>query len=96
MAATLMQGVMMHTKIYDQLQNGTLRLPHAHDNVEGLNFVFVADEAFALGEHLLKHFPMRNLTPEQRIFNYQLSCARMVVENTFDILSSRFRLFLTP
>ena len=88
-------SVMSHTEFYRRLTNGTLRLPPAQDNVEGLNFVFVADEAFALGEHLLKPFPMRNLTPEQRIFNYRLSRARRVVENAFGILYSSFRLFLT-
>ncbi|PIO28599.1 hypothetical protein AB205_0075300 [Aquarana catesbeiana] len=88
-------GVMIRTEFYDRLQKGTLHLPNAQDNIEGLNFVFVADEAFSLGEHILKLFPMRNLSPQQRIFNYRLSRARRVVENAFGILSSRFRLFLT-
>ena len=88
-------GVMAHTEFNQRLTNGTLHLPPAQDNVEGLNFVFVADEAFALGEHVMKPFPMRNLTPEQQIYNYRLSRARRVVENAFGILSCRFRLFLT-
>lgn len=58
-------GVMMHTEFYDRLQKGTLHLPNEQDNIEGLNFVFVADEAFSLGEHILKPFPMRNLTPNK-------------------------------
>ncbi|XP_040203872.1 putative nuclease HARBI1 [Rana temporaria] len=89
-------GAIMQTEFYKRLQNGSLNLPPAEENVEGLNFVFVADEAFALGENILKPFPMRNLTPEQRIYNYRLSRARRVVENAFGIFSSRFRLFLTP
>lgn len=48
------------------------------------------------GELLMKPFLMRNLNPEQRIFNCWLSRARRVVENVFGILSDRFRLFLTP
>ncbi|XP_073457467.1 alcohol dehydrogenase 1-like isoform X1 [Aquarana catesbeiana] len=89
-------GVIAQMEFYRRLQNGSLDLPAPEDNVEGLPFVFVADEAFALGDHLMRPFPMRTLTPEQRVFNYRLARARRVVENTFGILASRFRLFLTP
>ncbi|XP_073487354.1 mitochondrial import inner membrane translocase subunit Tim21 isoform X2 [Aquarana catesbeiana] len=89
-------GVIAQTEFYRRLQNGSLDLPAPEDNVEGLPFVFVADEAFALGDHLMRPFPMRTLTPEQRVFNYRLARARRVVENTFGILASRFCLFLTP
>ncbi|XP_077309992.1 uncharacterized protein LOC143929932 [Lithobates pipiens] len=57
---------------------------------------FVADEAFALANHLMWPFPMRTLNPDQRIFNFCLSRARRVVENTFGTQASQFRLFLTP
>ncbi|PIO24662.1 hypothetical protein AB205_0078990, partial [Aquarana catesbeiana] len=89
-------GDIMQTEFYKWLLNGTLNLPPAKENVESLSFVFVAHEAFALGEHLMKPFTMRTLTPEQRIFNYRLSHARRVVENACGNLSSWFRLFLTP
>ena len=88
-------GVIAQTEFYRRLQNGSLDLPPPEDNVEGLPFVFVADEAFALGDHLMRPFPMRTLTPEQRVFNYRLARARRVVENAFGILASRFRLFQT-
>ncbi|XP_073448661.1 nucleolar protein 12 isoform X2 [Aquarana catesbeiana] len=56
-------GVIAQTEFYRRLQNGSLDLPAPEDNVEGLPFVFVADEAFALGDHLMRPFPMRALTP---------------------------------
>ncbi|PIO30298.1 hypothetical protein AB205_0055440 [Aquarana catesbeiana] len=89
-------GVIAQMEFYRRLQNGSLDLPPPEENVEGLPFVFVADEAFVLGDHLMRPFPMRTLTPEQRVFNYRLARARRVVENTFGIMASRFRLFLTP
>ena len=55
----------------------------------------VADDAFPLKSYLIKLYPHRHLTIEQKNFNYQLSRARRVVENAFGILASRFRLFLT-
>lgn len=88
-------GVIDQTEFYKRLLNGTLNLPAPEDNIGKMNFVFVADDAFALLENVLKPFPMRNLTREQRIFNYRLSRARRVVENAFGIMANRFRIFLT-
>ena len=88
-------GVFARTDFYSRLQAGGLALPPDEDNVEGLPFVFLADEAFGLGPHLMRPFPQRTLTSERRVFNYRLARARRVVENAFGILSNRFRLFLT-
>lgn len=49
-------------------------------------FVFVGDEAFALKDNFIKPFPQRNLTREERVFNYRLPQAQRIVENTFGIL----------
>lgn len=60
-----------------------------------LPLVFVGDEAFALKDNFMKPFSRRNLTREERVFNYRLSQARRIVENAFGLLVSRFRLLLT-
>ncbi|XP_018107432.2 putative nuclease HARBI1 [Xenopus laevis] len=86
-------GAMEQTFFYQQLKNDQLHLPSNSDSREGMNYVFVADEAFALHKHVLKPFPQKNLSRERRIYNYRLSRARRVVENAFGILANRFRIF---
>jgi len=42
---------------------------------------------------LTKAFQSKQLTNERRVFNYRLSRARRVIENTFGIMTSRFWVF---
>ncbi|XP_042867517.1 putative nuclease HARBI1 [Penaeus japonicus] len=88
-------GVFQTTTFCKKLHRHELNLPSADMNKEGLNFVFLGDDAFALHENLLKPFALRDLTIEKRIFNYRVSRARRVVENAFGILANRFRIFHT-
>lgn len=88
-------GVIQRSEFLNRLKGGVLHLPSSSETVEGLNFVFIGDDAFGLHEHLLKPYPLRNLTAQQKIFNYRLSRARRVVENAFGIMASRFRIFHT-
>lgn len=55
--------------------------------------LIVADSAFALHSTLMKPYPEKNMSQEERLFNYRLCRARRVVENAFGILASRFGLF---
>jgi len=94
-------GIIEYTELYQSLKNGRLQTPKNDETVNNLNFVFLGDEAFALHEHVLKPYAQRELTHEKRVFNYRLSRARNCVENTFGLISSRFRLLqrainLTP
>ncbi|KYN22361.1 Putative nuclease HARBI1 [Trachymyrmex cornetzi] len=68
--------------------------------VEGgriLPFCLVGDEAFPLKPYLLRPYPSRiGLTLMDDIFNYRLSHARRIIENTFGILASQWRVFRKP
>ncbi|RVE45221.1 hypothetical protein evm_010111 [Chilo suppressalis] len=66
------------------------------------NFIFAdigcqGDGAFALTEHIMKPYPgNHDWGSPKRKFNQRLSSARVVVENTFGILVTRFRIFKKP
>ena len=91
-------GVFAQTSLQDSLSNKTANIPtptFLPGTDQLMSFHIVADEAFPLREDIMKPYHNRNLTEEQRIFNYRLSRARRVVENAFRILVNRFRVFTT-
>lgn len=84
----------------EAFENNTLFIPKARplpDTNCLLPFCLVGDEDFPLKTYLMRPFAKRNLrNNDQRIFNYRLSKARQVVENTFGILVSRWRILEKP
>jgi hypothetical protein len=69
------------------------KLPNADDV---LLFFFVGDEAFPLGENIMRPYPQKTLTNCRRVFNARLSRARKTVECAFGRLASKFRCLHTP
>lgn len=89
-------GVLQETAFYKKLINKKLNLPNPTTPEETdlqLPYAFVGDQAFSLMENLMKPYPDKNLTKEEKIFNCRLSRARRVVENAFGIMASVFRVF---
>lgn len=91
-------GVINNTVFFEKLVNNDLNIPQPRcvtNSKRALEYVFVGDEAFSMRNDLLKPYRQEVLNKERRIFNYRLSRARRVVENTFGIMASRFRIFHT-
>lgn len=86
------------SNLKEALESHTLNLPSPKPlpgSQIDTPYVIIADDAFPLGPHLMKPYSSRGLTNEQRIANYRLSRARRVVENSFGLLSNKFRILLT-
>ncbi|XP_031338792.1 uncharacterized protein LOC116172405 [Photinus pyralis] len=90
-------GVYRESSLKWAIDHNTLNFP-PHECLPGQNtqlpYTFVADDAFPLSTRIMKPYHSRGLTNERRIFNYRLSRARRVIENSFGILANRFRILL--
>lgn len=81
-------GVFANSSLFEALEHNLLEIPQ--------DAVIVGDDAFPLKPYLLKPYSKRNLTLEEKIFNYRLSRARRISENAFGILVSKFQIFKRP
>lgn len=87
---------LLHEKIYknNNMFPPSAALPNQNTPVP---YVIVGDSAFALSPRLMKPYPgTPPIGSKQRIFNQQLSRARVVIENTFGIISAIFRVLRKP
>ncbi|OXA55232.1 protein ALP1-like [Folsomia candida] len=90
-------GVFARSPLGASFESGTLGLPPPKAVGEKLlPHVILSDDAFSLKPNLMKPYPGKFLPANQRIFNYRMSRARMTVENSFGILSARWRIFHVP
>uniref|UniRef100_A0A671U8L1 DDE Tnp4 domain-containing protein n=1 Tax=Sparus aurata TaxID=8175 RepID=A0A671U8L1_SPAAU len=90
-------GVLANSDFGQKLLDGTLDLPldallPGADHMGRQPYVFVADEAFPLHRNLMRSFPGHQ-SGSHRLFNFRLSHARLIVENTFGILTSQWHMY---
>lgn len=93
-------GVFRSSQLWQRICSNNLNFPMPRPLPGGrreVPYVFLGDGAFALTAHVMKPYPGSHSerTP-RRIFNKKLSSSRVVVENAFGILASRFRIFRKP
>ncbi|KAM9364798.1 uncharacterized protein KZ484_010978 [Pholidichthys leucotaenia] len=91
-------GILVTSAFGTALRLETLNLPHdcplpGADHLGPQPHVFVADEAFPLCQNIMRPHPGQHLPDDKRMFNYRLSHARCMVECSFGILSSQWRLY---
>ncbi|XP_071052801.1 uncharacterized protein [Onthophagus taurus] len=88
-------GTFAISNLYDFLENYNNTLPPPapiHGIPDDMPFVLLGDDAYPLKTYLMKPYSKRQLTNQERIFNYRLSRARRCIECTFGILCAKWRL----
>ena len=92
-------GVLQNSAMVKALESNSPGIPE-QEPFEGcevpLPYYLVGDAIFGLKTWMQRPFPGRNISENQRIFNYRLSRARRVVENTFGIMTARWGIFSHP
>ncbi|XP_070762733.1 uncharacterized protein [Enoplosus armatus] len=92
-------GTFQDSEFGSRLLQGTLDLPPPA-TLPGTNIttphVFLGDAVFPLNVHLMRPYPGINLDDAQTAYNHRHSQARRVIENTFGVLTARWRILGRP
>lgn len=91
-------GILEKSEIGTMVRNETFYPPPRKVGETVLPYVVEGDEAFKLSTNMMEPFPRKEARADTKnaVFNYRLSRARRVSENSFALLSQVFRVFYTP
>ena len=93
-------GVLANSEMGQMFDSYLLNVPEdsklTENHEETMPYFLLGDEIFPLKKWLMRPFPGKNATEEERIYNYRHSRARRCIENAFGILSARWRIFQKP
>ena len=93
-------GVLSNSQMGKLFKRNEVNIPNPSE-IEGtdveLPYFLEGDEIFTLINWLMRPFSRKPLINEKRkVFNYRLSRARRIIENTFGILVARWRILQRP
>lgn len=93
-------GIFSNSEFGQALEMNKLDLPHPNmlpnTTTKKCPYLFTADDAFPLKTWMMKPYKGSFLPEKQRVFNYRLSRARRIIENTFGIAAARWRVWKRP
>jgi len=93
-------GIFRSSLIGQKFHNKEMNVPQPQPILADgvlLPYVIVGDEAFPLTEYLLRPYLGRGaLNKERKIYNNRLSRARRMIESSFGILCSQWRILRRP
>ena len=92
-------GNWLQSPMRKAVEKNTLSLPKPkplHGNRKETPFICVGDNAFPLTNYMMKPYSQKDLTIDNRIFNYRLLHARRTSEKTFRILTNRWSVLRKP
>lgn len=87
-------GIFNACSLSNALLNNSLNIPNNRalaGRTAPVPYCIVADDAFTTSQRVMKPVPGQNLSRIDRVYNYRLSRARRVIENSFGIASARWR-----